>query len=155
MVQKTIDGVRIKLLRLLPDDRGWLMEILRSDWEEYDRFGQVYVTAVYPGVVKAWHYHKVQTDHFSCISGMAKVVLYDGRKDSLTHGQINEFYIGELNPLLIKIPPLVHHGFRAVSDKVVLIVNVPTHLYNYKEPDEFRLPYDAKEIGYDWSVQSG
>ncbi len=155
MAQKPIDGVRTKLLRLLPDDRGWLMELLRSDWEEYERFGQVYATAVYPGVVKAWHYHKVQTDFFSCVSGMAKVVLYDGRKDSPTYGEINEFYIGELNPLLVKIPPLVHHGFRAVGDKLALIVNIPTHLYNYKEPDEFRLPYDAKEIGYDWSVQSG
>jgi dTDP-4-dehydrorhamnose 3,5-epimerase len=86
---------------------------------------------------------------------MAKVVLHDGRKESSTYGLINEFYVGEQNPLLVKIPPLVNHGFRAVGDKVAIIINVPTQLYNYKEPDEFRLPYDSKEIGYDWAIKSG
>ena len=58
-----IEGVTTKRLRLLVDERGWLMEILRNDWDVFDRFGQVYVTAAYPNVVKAWHMHKKQTDH--------------------------------------------------------------------------------------------
>ena len=70
-----IEGVKTKKLRVIPDERGYLMEMLRPDWEEYDKFGQVYITAVYPGVVKGWHYHKIQTDHFICVQGMAKVVL--------------------------------------------------------------------------------
>ncbi len=148
-----IEGVKVRRLRLIPDERGYLMEMLRSDWEEYDRFGQVYVTAAYPGVVKAWHYHELQTDHFVCVHGMAKIVLYDRRKDSPTHGELNEFFIGELNPCLIKIPPSVVHGFKGMGQDVALIVNVPTELYNYDDPDEHRLPYDAEEIPYDWSVE--
>ena len=107
-----IDGVKVRRLRFIPDERGFLMEMLRSDWEEYERFGQVYVTAAYPGVVKAWHYHKKQTDHFVCIHGMAKVALYDGREDSPTYREVVEFFVGRLNPCLIKIPPLVMHGFK-------------------------------------------
>lgn len=148
-----IEGVKVRRLRLIPDERGYLMEMLRSDWEEYDRFGQVYVTAAYPGVVKAWHYHELQTDHFVCVHGMAKIVLYDRRKDSPTHGELNEFFIGELNPCLIKIPPSVVHGFKGMGQDVALIVNVPTELYDYDDPDEHRLPYDAEEIPYDWSVE--
>lgn len=150
-----IDGVQARALRFIPDDRGYLMEMLRSDWPEFDRFGQGYVTACYPGAVKAWHYHKKQWDHFVCVHGMAKVVLYDPRLDSPTHGQVNEFHMGSLNPILVKIPPLVYHGFTAEGGETALIVNFPTELYNYSEPDEFRLPWDDPSIPYSWSVKHG
>jgi len=150
-----IEGVKTRKLRAIPDERGYLMEMLRSDWEEYDKFGQVYVTAVYPGVVKGWHYHKIQSDHFICVQGMAKVVLYDSREDSPTHGEINEFFIGSLNPMLIKIPPGVMHGFKGISQETTLIINVPTELYNYQQPDEYRLPAHTDQIPYDWSRKDG
>jgi dTDP-4-dehydrorhamnose 3,5-epimerase len=150
-----IEGVKVRKLRLIPDERGFLMEMLRSDWEEYDKFGQVYITAVYPGVVKGWHYHKLQTDHFVCVQGIAKVVLYDGREDSPTHGEVNEFFMGALNPILLKIPNGVMHGFKGISEEMALIVNVPTELYNYQQPDEYRLPAHTDEIPYDWSRQDG
>lgn len=150
-----IEGVKVRKLRLIPDERGFLMELLRSDWEEFEKFGQVYVTAVYPGVVKAWHYHKRQTDHFICVHGMAKVVLYDGREDSPTRGEVNEFFMGTLNPIMLKIPKGVMHGFKGISDEMALIVNVPTELYNYEQPDEYRLPAHATEIPYDWARKDG
>jgi dTDP-4-dehydrorhamnose 3,5-epimerase len=150
-----IDGVKTRKLRLIPDERGFLMEMLRNDWEEYERFGQVYMTAVYSGVVKGWHYHKIQTDHFICVHGMAKVVLYDSRPDSATHGEINEFFIGDQNPMLVKIPPGVMHGFKGISPEITLIVNVPTELYHYSEPDEYRLPAHTDQIPYDWERKDG
>jgi dTDP-4-dehydrorhamnose 3,5-epimerase len=150
-----IEGVKIRKLRLIPDERGYLMEMLRTDWEEYEKFGQVYVTAVYPGVVKGWHYHKIQSDHFICVQGMAKVVLYDSRESSPTKGEINEFFIGSLNPAMLKIPPGVMHGFKGISQETTLIVNVPTELYNYQQPDEYRLPAHTDQIPYDWSRKDG
>ncbi|MBC7224604.1 MAG: dTDP-4-dehydrorhamnose 3,5-epimerase family protein [Anaerolineae bacterium] len=150
-----IHGVRTRKLRLIPDERGFLMEMLRSDWEEFQKFGQVYVTAVYPGVVKGWHYHKIQTDYFICIAGMAKVVLYDAREDSPTYGEINEFFMGTQNPMLLVIPPGVMHGFKGISQEMTLIVNVPTELYNYDEPDEYRLPAHTDQIPYDWARKDG
>ena len=150
-----IDSVKVRKLRLIPDERGYLMEMLRSDWEEYEKFGQVYVTAVYPGAVKGWHYHKIQTDHFICVHGMAKVVLYDGREGSPTHGEVNEFFMGQQNPMLLKIPPGVMHGFKGISQEMALIVNVPTELYNYEQPDEYRLPAHTDQIPYDWSRKDG
>jgi dTDP-4-dehydrorhamnose 3,5-epimerase len=150
-----IDGVKTRKLRHIPDERGYLMEMLRSDWEEYDKFGQVYITAVYPGVVKGWHYHKIQTDHFICVHGMAKVVLYDGREGSPTHGEVNEFFMGDQNPMLLKIPPGVMHGFKGISQEMALIVNVPTELYNYDQPDEYRLPAHTDQIPYDWTRSDG
>ena len=76
-----IQGVKTKSLRLIPDERGFLMEILRADDELFTKFGQVYVSATYPGVVKAWHYHRDQVDNFVCVAGMVKLVLVDTRPD--------------------------------------------------------------------------
>lgn len=149
-----IDGVTVREQRLIPDDRGFLMEMLRSDWPEYRTFGQAYVTACYPGIVKAWHYHTKQWDHFSCVHGVAKVVLYDAREGSPTRGLVNEFYIGPVNPRLIVIPPFVYHGFTAVGTEAAVIVNIPTELYNYQTPDEHRLAFDDPSIPYSWAPKS-
>lgn len=154
-MEKLIEGVHIRNLKVIPDERGYLMEILRSDWPEFERFGQVYITSCYPGIIKGWHYHKKQTDNFVCIKGMAKVVLYDARAESPTFGLINEFFIGERNPVLIKIPPLVYHGFKAIGGNEAVILNVPTELYNYSDPDEYRVPFDDPSIPYNWEVKQG
>lgn len=150
-----LSGVTVKQLSLIPDERGFLMEMLRIDWPEFDRFAQAYVTCCYPGIVKAWHYHQKQWDHFVCVSGMAKVVLYDPRTNSPTLGKINEFHLGLLNPALVKIPPLVYHGFTAEGGQPAMIINFPTELYNYAQPDEFRLAYNSPEVPYSWEVRSG
>ena len=150
-----IDQVQIKKLRLIPDERGFLMEMLRNDWPEFQNFAQSYVTACYPSIIKAWHFHKIQWDHFVCVHGMAKVVLYDARESSPTHGIINEFHIGTLNPMLIKIPPFVYHGFTAEGIETAMIVNFPTELYNYEHPDEHRLAHNDSSIPYTWGEAHG
>ena len=150
-----IEGVRTKQLKLIPDERGWLMELLRCDDELFMKFGQVYVTAAYPGVVKAWHCHKKQSDHFAVLSGMAKVVLYDGRENSPTHGEVNEFFVGTHRRVLIRIPPLVWHGFKCIGDGEVLILNCPSEPYDHAKPDELRLPAHDGSIPYDWSRKDG
>ena len=99
-----IEGVEIKRLKIIPDERGRVMEILRKDDEVFEDFGQNYMTTAYPQVIKAWHLHKKQTDFFTCIKGMIKLVLYDSRENSPTKGEVNQFFVGEHNPILIKIP---------------------------------------------------
>jgi len=145
-----IEGVTTKQLKLLADERGWLTEILRKDWELFQKFGQVYVTAAYPQVVKAWHMHKKQTDNIVCVKGMIKLALYDDRKGSKTKNEIDEFIMGERNLLLVQIPPKVWHGFKTITEECALVLNIPTELYNYNKPDEYRRPPDTKRIPYDW-----
>jgi dTDP-4-dehydrorhamnose 3,5-epimerase len=77
-------------------------------------------------------------------------VLYDSRKESKTFGEIGEFIVGKDNPLLIQIPPLVYHGFMGTADPESIVFNMPTALYDYKKPDEYRLPFDSPEIPYHW-----
>src|SRR3990167_5260346 len=143
---KLIDGVKIKQLKAIADERGRLMEIMRVDDEIFEKFGQVYMTTNYPGVVKAWHYHKHQTDYVTCVKGMIKNALYDAREDSPTHGQINEFFAGDYNPLLIKIPKGVYNGWKCISETDSIAVSVPDVPYDYKNPDVFREPYDSDKI---------
>ena len=150
-----IDGVKVKALRVIPDERGWLMEMLRADEPElFSKFGQVYVSATYPGAVKAWHYHKVQVDNFTCVAGMVKLVLIDTRTGSPTEGAINEFFIGTRNPTLVQVPALVYHGWKCIGDEPSLVVNVTSEPYAYGSPDEYRLePHGT--LPYDWSRKDG
>jgi len=145
-----IDGVSIVPLKPIPDERGRLMEIFRSDDPDFEKFGQVYITTAYPGAVKAWHYHKKQTDNFCCISGMMKVALYDAREGSPTKGEVNEFFIGTHNPARLRIPPGVYHGFKCISETEAIVVNTPTEPYNHKKPDEYRIDAHSLDIPYDW-----
>ena len=150
-----IDGVKVKELRVIPDERGRLIEILRKDDEIFQQFGQVYMTTTYPNVVKAWHYHKIQTDNVTVVRGMLKLVLYDSRDGSPTKGEINEFFIGEHNPLLVQIPKEVYHGWMCISEAEAIVINIPTKVYNRDEPDEYRLHPHENDIPYEWARKDG
>lgn len=150
-----IHDVSIKPLRRLVDDRGYLMEILRRDDPLFQEFGQLYISACFPGIVKAWHQHWIQTDFFCCVQGNIKVGLFDDRADSPTRGEVQTAVIGALNPALIVIPPFVWHGMAAVGGETAVLINAPTELYNYSEPDEYRRdPFDP-EIPFEWFTQGG
>jgi dTDP-4-dehydrorhamnose 3,5-epimerase len=148
-------GVKVKSLRVIPDERGWVMEILRADDADlFSKFGQAYVSATYPDVVKAWHYHRVQIDNFACISGMVKLVLVDTRENSPTQGAVNEFFLGTQNPMLVQVPNMVYHGWKCISVEPALVLNVPTEPYRHGEPDEYRLaPHGT--LPYDWTRKDG
>ena len=150
-----IAGVKVKRLEVVPDERGRLMEILRSDDEVFKKFGQVYVTTTYPNVVKAWHYHKTQTDNVAVVTGMLKLVLYDPREGSPTKGEINEFFMGLYNPLLVQIPKEVYHGWMCISEREAIAINIPTEVYDREQPDEYRIHPHENDIPYDWARKDG
>lgn len=150
-----IEGVEIKQLTKNADERGYLMELLRCDDAIFRKFGQVYVSLNYPGVVRGWHYHKKQDDHFAVVKGMVKVALYDAREGSPTQGQVDEFFLGEQHSILLKIPVGVMHGYKTVGNEPSLLINFPTEPYDPQEPDEYRLPWDTDEIPYDWDIKMG
>lgn len=145
-----INGVKVKKLKVIPDERGRLMEILRHDDDCFKKFGQVYMTTAYPGVVKAWHYHRLQDDNFACVHGRIRLALYDAREKSPTYKEINEFILSTDEPILVTIPKMVYHGFKGIADRESIVINTPTMPYNYKKPDEERLDAYDNDIKYDW-----
>lgn len=147
-----IEGVKIKKLTPHADERGCLTEILRSDDEMFEQFGQIYVSLNYPGVIRAWHYHKKQDDFWACVKGMVKAVMYDLRDSSPTRGEVQEVFLGEQSPVLLKIPVGVAHGYKTIGVEPSLLVNLPTKPYDPADPDEYRMPYDTSEIPYDWEI---
>lgn len=146
-----IEGVKIKRLKVIPDERGRLMEIFRSDDGFFEKFGQAYMTTTKPGIVKAWHYHKIQTDNFCCVKGKIRLGLYDARESSATFGKTMDISLNLDEPKLVSIPPNVYHGFKGVADEESLVINIPTEPYNHKNPDEYRADPYSKDIAFDWS----
>jgi dTDP-4-dehydrorhamnose 3,5-epimerase len=153
-MKRLIDGVELKQLKKNVDERGYLCELLRKDWDIFKEYSMTYFSITFPGVVRGWHRHArtKQTDYMCILQGTGKIVVYDDREGSSTKGVLNEFVIGEDNPTLVKIPGECWHGFKALGVKPVLLVNFPTALYDYEKPDEERLPPDTNKIPYDWKL---
>lgn len=99
-----IDGIAIKLLKRIPDDRGKILHIMRNDEEDFRQFGEVYCSTVFPGVIKAWHKHERMTLNYAVVTGMIKFVLYDDRRDSQTFGEIQEIYLGDDHYCRVTVP---------------------------------------------------
>lgn len=150
-----IDGVEVRDLEVNIDERGHLTEIFRNDWEMYDpEPAMSYYSISYPGVVRAWHRHtRGQVDHFVCPQGRIKVGIYDEREGSPTREELNTFVIGEHDQQAIRIPGACWHGFKVVGDEQAMLINFPTKLYDYEDPDEERIPYDTDEIPLDWETE--
>jgi dTDP-4-dehydrorhamnose 3,5-epimerase len=151
----TVEGVQVRDLAVNADERGHLVEVFREDWEMYEpEPAMAYYSMTYPGVVRAWHRHKRgQIDHFTCLSGRIKVGIYDEREGSTTEGELDTFVIGEHSQRAIRVPGDCWHGFKAIGNESALLLNFPTKLYDYDDPDEQRLPYDTDRIPLDWTAE--
>ena len=148
-----IEDVKITKLERIPDERGEILHMLRSDDTVFRKFGEIYFSRVYPGVVKGWHIHKKMALNYAIPEGMIKLVLYDDRPESKTKGEIMELFIGELKYELVTIPPNVWNGFKCISIKPALVANCSTEPYDPKEIE--RIDPLGSKIPYDWSIRWG
>lgn len=149
-----IRGVELTELESNVDERGELTEIWREDWEFYDGEDQPvmsYFSVSYPGVIRAWHRHRRdQIDHFVVPHGRVKIGIYDDREGSSTRGELDTYVIGEGSMQALRVPGDCWHGFKVVGNRQATLINFPTNLYDYDDPDEERLPYDTNEIPLNW-----
>jgi dTDP-4-dehydrorhamnose 3,5-epimerase len=150
-----IRGVHVQPFSLWPDDRGYFLEVARLGNGVVAGFAsertQVSAAVSYPGTIKAFHYHREQTDFWAPAQGMFQVALVDLRKDSATFGAKNTFYIGVLRPWQILIPPGVGHGYKVLGADPGLLIYLTNRYYN--PADEGRIPFDDPGIRYDWELQ--
>jgi len=152
-VQKTIDGVRVREVRNVQKGRGLLTEIFRSDWRLDDGVvDQVFQVALGPWEVTAWHVHRRTLDRLFVNRGAVRIVLYDARASSPTHGQVNEFRFGEQRPGLLLIPAGVWHGVENLRDEPGGILNLVDRAYSYRDPDHWRLPLDSPRIPFSFTA---
>jgi dTDP-4-dehydrorhamnose 3,5-epimerase len=147
-----IEGVRVVALKQIPDERGKVMHMLKVSDAHFERFGEIYFSVVYPGVIKAWHLHRRMALNYAVVSGMIKLVLYDQR-DCSTKGELVELFVGEDNYVLVRIPPGVVNGFKGIGSKPAIVANCATEPH---DPLEIRRidPF-TKDIPYDWGLRHG
>ncbi len=148
-----IQGVFIHPLKQIADDRGKVMHMLRRDDPWFERFGEIYFSLAYPGVIKGWHLHKEMTLNYAVIKGRIQLVLYDDREDSPTRNTLQEIFTGEDNYGLITIPPNIWNGFKAIGMEPALVANCATEPH---DPSEIvRLEPFTDNIPYDWGLKHG
>ena len=149
-----IDGVVIKSCTVHADDRGTLVEVVRDDEPVFKDVRQTTCTVAYPGVIKAFHWHKRQWDVWFFSTGMAQVVLFDLREGSPTCGETQVLYMGVRRPLVVAIPPGVAHGYRVLGTEPATLFYHTTEHYDPADPDEMRIPFDDPRIGFDWRTKN-
>ncbi|HSU60169.1 MAG TPA: dTDP-4-dehydrorhamnose 3,5-epimerase family protein [Bryobacteraceae bacterium] len=150
-----IAEVEVKPFPVWPDDRGYFLEIARLGQDLVAKFPsattQVSAAFNYPGIIKAFHYHKFQTDYWVPAAGLLQVALVDLRVGSRTHGAKNTLYVGALRPWQLLIPPGVAHGYKVIGEQPSVLVYITNRTYDPK--DEGRISYNDTAIAYDWELQ--
>jgi len=147
-----IDGVIVKPLNRIPDDRGTILKMQESCDPEFKGFGEIYFSTIYPGVVKGWHLHENATLNYAVVKGMIKLVLFDNRDGSKTKGKLMELYIGDKNYCLVQIPPNVWNGFKCVGNEEAIVADLITVIH--KDDVMKRMDPDSSFINYDWSLKN-
>jgi len=147
-----IQGVLIQPLKQILDERGKIMHMLRADDPYFEKFGEIYFSVIYPGVIKGWHLHKEMTLNYAVVQGIIKLVLYDDRLQSPTRGEIMELFIGDGNYMLVKIPPQVWNGFKGVGTTSAVVANCSTIPH---DPSEIvRMDPIENSIPYKWELKN-
>ena len=147
---ESIEGVRLIEVRNVIGDAGHTTEVLRRDWFPDDRveLDQVFQVTLGAHAVSAWHVHLLTIDRLFVNAGQIKVVLYDSRPESPTHGLVNEFRLGDRRPGLVIVPAGVWHGIKNLQATESRVLNLVDRAYEYEDPDHWRLPPDTPEIPY-------
>ncbi|MGQ9898496.1 MAG: dTDP-4-dehydrorhamnose 3,5-epimerase family protein [Acidobacteriota bacterium] len=148
-----IDGVAVRPLRQIPDERGKIMHMLRADAPHFEQFGEIYFSCVHPGAIKAWHIHKAMTLNYAVIVGRIKLVLYDDREQSPTRGELMELFIGDGNYALVTIPPRIWNGFKGVGTETAIVANCATLPHDPEEIE--RMDPFTDHIPYRWDIRHG
>jgi dTDP-4-dehydrorhamnose 3,5-epimerase len=148
-----IEGVFVRPLRIIPDERGAVMHMLKRDDPWFEEFGEIYFSVVYPGAIKGWHLHTGMTLNYAVISGMIKLALHDDREGSATRGETDEIYAGVSNYVLITIPPGVWNGFQGIGVVPAIVANCASQPH---DPGEIvRMDPFTDKIPYDWRLRHG
>lgn len=148
-----INGVQVVPLSRIPDERGTVMHMLKKTDPYFTEFGEIYFSTVFPGVVKAWHLHRIMTLNYVCLHGRINLVIFDDRKESPTRGELMELFLGPDNYCLVQIPPGVWNGFKGVGTETAIVANCASHPHSPNEIERMD-PFD-NHIPFDWGVRHG
>ncbi len=148
-----IEGVLIHPLKQIPDERGKILHMLKATDPHFEKFGEIYFSQVFPGVVKGWHRHSQMTLNYAVVAGAVKLVLYDDRLGSASRSKTQEIFLGEGNYCLVKIPPMVWNGFKGVGTGPALVANCATIPHDPAEIE--RLDPFSDRIPYQWDLKHG
>ena len=146
--QTMIEGVKITNLKIMSDERGKVMHMLRSDSPVFKKFGEIYFSTIYQNIVKGWHLHLKSTLNYVCIKGEVKLVLFDDRKKSSTNGKFQEIILSPKNYFLVSIPPNIWNGFKGVASQESIIANCLDNPHD--ENEMVRKNYDDKYFKFNW-----
>ena len=150
-MRKIIKGVKIIEKKIISDSRGKILHMLRNDDKNFQKFGEIYFSIAYPGVIKGWHEHTKQVQNYCVVDGMIKLVMYDNRKESGSYQKLQELFLGDENYCLVTIPTGIIMGYKCIGNKKSILANCSTLPH---DPSEM-ISYDpvGDKVPYNWEIK--
>ena len=140
-----LQGIRVKSINRLPDERGFFTEVMRKDWKDLfaeDTVMQANLSLTYPSIIRAWHRHlRGQTDYFLVLKGLLKICAFDDKTQEL-----DEVISSALNLQVVRMPGHYWHGFKVIGDEPAMLLYFTTKLYDPANPDEERRPWNDSTL---------
>lgn len=155
LVRRLTDGVTIRRLATLRDERGSVTELLDSRWGYPDPMVTAYTFSIRPGVVKGWNLHEHHEDRYVVLDGDMALVLFDPRPGSPTEGEICRLVLSGAERCLVNVPVNVWHADHNIGTRDLTVVNFPTIVYDHRAPDKLRLPLDTPLIPFSFGDATG
>jgi dTDP-4-dehydrorhamnose 3,5-epimerase len=154
--EEILPGTYLVRLGRHGDARGYITKLWQAG-DDAPILGEVYMSAVHPGIVKGWHRHRTMTLRLACVSGAVMVGLMDERSEE---SRMRRLFLSDGKPPYtycysgLVVPPGVWTGFRAVEDSAsaAVILNLASHPHDDAEMDRLP-PYFWAQ--FDWGEYDG
>lgn len=140
------DGVVLRPLASVGDDRGEVLEVFRDDWTLAARPPQWTVFANCAGALRGVHVHRAHDDYLVVLRGVVFLGMRDLRSESRTAWRSAGLELRGAQPTAVVIPHGVAHGLLSLSAATFLLGTSHT----YDPSDDLGCHWRDPELEVDW-----
>ena len=141
MDKKKLKKIKIKSLKIIKLSEGNIMHVIKNNKNKKFIFGEAYFSKIKFGKVKAWKFHKKMKLNLVVPCGKVKFVFYSKQNNTF-----REIIIGEKKYYRLTVPPKIWFGFKGMSKKESIILNIANILHDPKES----LKCEKNLFSYTW-----
>ena len=139
--------IRETKLKIINLEQGNVFHALKSNDNDFKRFGEAYFSSINFNDIKAWKKHKIMTLNLVVISGLIKFVFYDDRIGSSSKGSFSKFLLGpDNNYSRLTVPPEIWMGFQGCHSGKNILLNIADIVHDPNESLNVRKDY----FSYKW-----
>ena len=141
-----IKDVILTPLRIIENPAGNILHAMKRPEESFAGFGEAYFSTVEYNIAKGWKKHTKMVLNLVVPCGYILFILFDGRENSETRGQLMEVTLSKENYQRLTVPPGVWMAFKGLSKELNMLLNIASIPHDPQEAET--LPLQNAVIPY-------